>query len=216
MAPARELPAMRSDLPPTPPDQGRVVLDVVDGPSTVSEVLTHSSASGSSVAVSSRGTLVVGSSSAQGETSRTVCTTPCAVDLPYGTHELRFVLDADPRRAEVANVMVGTRPRAFRRQLHYDSGPPPGSIAGMLLTGIGFGCAAVFLAGAVYEPFRDGFLATAGALTVLGVIGSVLLAVFPRELRPGVVSEWELAAQEPDAPAEHRTSPVRRGQPRRP
>lgn len=226
-APERVLPAMRTDVPDPAAGEGRVALDVVEGPARVDEVLARSSASSSGVAVSSGGAVVVGSGYAEGTSTRHVCTTPCLVNLPFGTHELSFTLENG--RTDTASVMVGTRPSAHRRTLALADEPlgRPEAVAGFALTVaggsfavLGFGLGPLFFL-SDSDGAGIGFLVGGAVGLVLFAIGIPLMALNPADQREGASVEWYLddgdpaATDPPDEPSEEPTEPEPRRRRRR-
>src|ERR1043165_4199708 len=76
-APAKMIPKL--DMPPEPPGDGdgQVIIDTTNGPSTVTVVI-----------------MGLGNSTAL---TKTICaTTPCAANLPIGSHDLVFSGKSDP------------------------------------------------------------------------------------------------------------------------
>lgn len=220
-APPRELPEMRTDVPEPAPGEGRVALDVVDGPARVDEVVARSSSRASAVAVSSAGTVAVGDAVAEGATTAHVCTTPCLVNLPHGTHELIFTLPSG--RADTASVMVGTRPTAYRRVLAIREQPLGRGEAlagfsmmmgGLAFAGIGFGIGPLFVSGNS-SGLGVGLLVLGGVGVVLAAIGIPLLALHPADQREGAGVEWYLDTPAPTSvdegpePTESRNEPAR-------
>jgi hypothetical protein len=115
-------------VPPTPPTDSRVILDVVDGPSDVQIKVINPS----------------------GALWAPVCTTPCALDLPAGPHELSFVLRGDSEHNDAATVNVPHGASLYRRQLAYRTESPGMTIGGyfigytglvVLLTGLAIAAA---------------------------------------------------------------------------
>lgn len=127
--PPKTIPELRVEPGPVPEKSGRVVLDSVGVASNVVEILDESSAVAYAGAYRA---------SAHGETTRPVCVTPCAADLPLGAHRLRFAPIGDEDDGET-NVMVdvGAKPSVFRvtpARRHVNEG---GQFAGTLLATLG-------------------------------------------------------------------------------
>lgn len=187
-APERTVPPVRTDLGSPAPGHGRVILDVVDGPAEVREVLAESTSSSVAMGVSSQGSVAVAGAQGSEQTSRPLCTTPCATDLLRGNHVLTFTLVADPRRTERADVAAGERVWVHRRAL----GQPRRLLPATFGLGIG-----VSILGLVVEGSAIAFigedngaaigLLVAGAVVALGGIGVMLSNT---TVQPGAVTEW--------------------------
>jgi hypothetical protein len=112
-APAQELPKPVSNVPPELEGKSRVVIDVTNGPARVDEVL----ATAQSEATDGRHTYV-----SYGEITRPVClTTPCAVNLDYGQHNLRLVSTNKDDVGSVGTVDVGQSDSVFRHTMGQQS-----------------------------------------------------------------------------------------------
>lgn len=148
--------------------QGRLVIDVVDGPTAIDRIQMEPHPIKDEA----------GRESFQfwESTSRLCETTPCVVDLTPGNILLAFPIVGRDNAVETELVHVGADPSVYRRALsHYD--PPGGTyVLGIVGTAIG---GMTLIPGLVFLPLglakgNDGFT-IAGAIT-LGV-GSVLTAV---------------------------------------
>jgi hypothetical protein len=195
--PAKTIPELRVEPGPIPEKGGRVVLDSVGAPSTVVEVVDLSSA----VAYAGRYTGV-----AHGETTRPVCTTPCAADLPFGAHMLRFEPIGNEDEGET-NVMVdvGAKPSVYRVAPGYQHVNAGGRVSAMLLEG--FGLTGVITGGSMltvaatddraYEKFGTASIVTLGVGAGLLGIGILVDYLSRGEVRhessvrwtPGVMSD---------------------------
>jgi hypothetical protein len=90
--PSRRAPSASLPSSPSPAGDGRIVIETEDGPATA-ELVT-----GRSVGVAyGGGHTAVASHLA----TRRLCTTPCAVDLPYGEHEVILTIDGTDKVAKV-------------------------------------------------------------------------------------------------------------------
>jgi hypothetical protein len=152
------------------------VLISSDAPARVTRVLTLAGA--------------VGVRSMRGNVEELLCeTTPCAVTLPYGDHELRLVATGDPRRAgtlvahvhESTVVINNTLPR------HND---PNGHAAGVALVLVGL-LTAGSAAAAAPRANTDAFVGGVAGVGVAAVLaGFVLMGAYPRTVQPGASREW--------------------------
>jgi hypothetical protein len=112
-APAQELPKPVANVPPDVEGKSRVVIDVTNGPARVDEVM----ATAQSEATDGRHTYV-----SYGEITRPVClTTPCAVNLEYGQHNLRLVSTNKDDVGSVGTVDVGQSDSVFRHTMGQQS-----------------------------------------------------------------------------------------------
>jgi hypothetical protein len=104
-APAKEVPPdVEMPTDPPAPGTGRVILDTNGEPAKVVEITGSATAS-------SRGysATIVG--------IRPLCTTPCVVDLPYGSHPLVMRSLSDDTHRSEAELEVGARAKVFRHTL---------------------------------------------------------------------------------------------------
>jgi hypothetical protein len=126
--PRAELPAIQEDPKgSTAPGTGRIVLDVVGMTARVEEITETSRQSWASVGP------YLWSAESTGETTRALCITPCAVDLPIGLHRLRFTTNEVDRGGEI-EIQVTSKPRVYRIELGYErsrSNLLPGIVYGM-------------------------------------------------------------------------------------
>src|SRR5687768_16239171 len=99
--PGRRAPS--ASLPSAPPaaGYGRIVIETEDGPATA-ELVTGRAVG---VAYGSGGTAV-----ASHIATRRLCTTPCAIDLPYGEHEVILTIAGTDKVARVV-ARVEERPQ---------------------------------------------------------------------------------------------------------
>jgi hypothetical protein len=144
--------------------QGRLVLDVVEGPTAVQRVGVASEPSGE------------GRVSLFFDSSETLCpASPCAVDLPQGNVLLQFPVIGS-NAVEMELVHIGSRPTVYRRSLSRYDASKPGYTLGIVGAALG-GTSA--MTGAALLPIgladRSNGLTIAGA-TTLGV-GAAVLAV---------------------------------------
>jgi hypothetical protein len=196
-APERVVPTNFISIPPEP-GLGHVLLDTPDGPATVVEVTSRSSASAS-------GAYGVWAD-ASGETTRAVCTTPCEVNLPYGTHELRFTLVDDGSRESTANIVAGEHPSVARHAVgRREVGSLPYIFAGLttVFAGVAAGTGALFYTVPPLYP-TDGngnptsspsgaalpTLIGGGALVVVSI---ALMLILQPVNQDGSTSQWVLS-----------------------
>ncbi|MCE9576759.1 MAG: hypothetical protein K8W52_26670 [Deltaproteobacteria bacterium] len=172
----RQLPPLPTPAPIAPPiatsapiasGQGRLVIDIVDGPAPVRRILmqpqTTQDAQGRSHVTF-------------GETHALVCAaTPCLADVTVGNVLLGFPVIGRADDLEIELVHVGERPTVYRRTLSvYEN--HTGAVRVLGIIGASVGSASV-ITGAALLPIglakdHDG-LTTAGGLT-LGVGAAVL------------------------------------------
>lgn len=130
-APAAIVPPVAFPAEPPPPGTGRIVLDVVDGPSDVQiKVLQPVGAIWSPL-----------------------CTSPCVVDLPQGPHELNFSLRSDHGHSDTDTVMVPPATSMYRRQLAQRESSPALLVGGYA---IGYTGITVLLTGLLLAAFENG------------------------------------------------------------
>jgi hypothetical protein len=200
--PSRTLPAEVEVPPdPPPPGNGRVILDTDGEPASVVEITSGSlSADGSSGAL---GDNVPG--------MRPLCTTPCVVDLPYGSHPIVLRSTSDETHQSETELDVGARAKVFRHTLgeRTDGGGLRMVGASVLTLGIlAVAAGTVMWAAGVTSNRGSQSLATNGEVLTLGGAGGVVLSIQflimgrPTE-RPGSTTHWSL----PGAPPERASSP---------
>lgn len=175
-------------MPPVPEGHGRLIVDVVDGPTEVRRMTTTS--------------VVVGMDkdrpiTASSTSSESLCVAPCAVDLPLGRHVLAFPMHGSGR-LEMDTVTVKDTPTVYRRALGRREGGGAGLVLGIL--GATFGGMSM-VTGTVLLPIglakdKSGMTLAGGitlgvgaALTTLGIIGIV---VSPTIRQPGAAVTFTL------------------------
>lgn len=150
-------------VPEAPPGVAQVVFDVDDGPSLIE--------------LEDRGLW------------RPVCTTPCAAELPAGSHHMSFHLKDDPRRADVDTVTVVVGSSVYRRKLGDRTNNPL-----LLYGGYGVAYSGLFvltpslLASVVHEDHAATTLALTGMGMTLGG-GAMFIAGLPSN-QPGSVTQF--------------------------
>lgn len=190
-APSKDLPT-DVDMPTdeSPSGMGRVVLDANGQKADVVEITGASTAYAGNV----RATVVA---------SRPVCTTPCVVDLTYGSHPLLFQSVTDDERASIAHVDVGPRVQVVRHEIGERHPPSAIGVGGVLLTTLGMVTAvtggALWGGGAIASSAdgRTSSLESTGqtvALVGLGamVVGIPMLILGRPSERPGATTQWTL------------------------
>ncbi len=188
--PAPLTPAVAPSAPPAP-GQGRLIVDVVQGPTPVQ-------VAGLSTSPIQRGSFTT---YRLGLAQRPLCSpSPCAADLPLGNHVIQFPVVGNNEWDEEI-VHVGPDPTVYRRDLSlYQPATGAGYALGIVLESVG---AASAITGVVLLPVglskhNDG-LATAGAIT-LGAgalmfgIGYLLWRKDAPTYRPGSSNHFPLAA----------------------
>jgi hypothetical protein len=180
---------------PIPPGQGRVYLDVVDGPTNVRVVKQVSV----EVPRSPEEAEVFG----EGVDEETVleteqkCRTPCILDLPLGHQLFAFPMHGS-RKEEVDDVLVSPTPSLYRRALGSRRSGGAGFVLGVLGTtfgGISLATgAALFPVGLAND---NSGLTTSGAITlgvgaVLTALGIWAIAENPAFEQPGAGAHYDL------------------------
>lgn len=188
-APSRELPKDLEVPTEAPaPGHGRVILDTAGQRAKAVEITGAATAMSGGYAAT-----IVG--------VRPLCTTPCVVDLAYGSHSVMFRAEGDPEHQSEAEVAVGTRPKVVRHALgERKTGGAAASVgAALLLTGLSVALTGAILWGVGGASKTGSSLEGTGqVLTGLGAAGFVLSIPFliagrPTE-RPGATTEWSLPA----------------------
>ena len=162
--PAPVAPAVESSAPPAE-GQGRLIVDVLEGPTPVHRVFMAAERIGGA------------SSYRLYETSELLCPrSPCVADLPAGNVLLGFPVLGDRDAMDVELVHIGPETSVHRRSLSVRQGGGAIHTLGIVGTSIG---GTAMAAGAALLPIglakdKDG-LTTAGAIT-LGT-GAVLLTL---------------------------------------
>ncbi len=189
--PPRELPA-NVDVPDEPPAPGtsRVVLDANGDKAKVVEITGSATA-----AAGGYRAVVVG--------VKPVCTTPCVVDLPYGSHPLVLRSTTDETRQSELDLDVGPKPKVVRHTLgeRRDGGAVRTVGASLLLLGITAGLTGAILWGVGAGAHSDGLESTGQVVTAIGAGGiglSIPLFVIGRPTeRPGATTEWTMPGGAP-------------------
>lgn len=188
--PAPMIPAIAQGAPPAP-GTGRLIVDVVQGPTPVN-------VAGLSPVPSARGSFTTYRLDLA---ERPLCApSPCAADLPLGNHVIEFpVMGNDDWDQEL--VHIGPDPTVYRRDLSlYQPASGAGYALGIVLESVG---AASAITGLALLPVglskgNDG-LTTAGAITLgagalmIGV-GYLLWRKDAPTYRPGSSNHFQLGA----------------------
>jgi len=184
--------AVVPDVPapgPSPEGLGRLIVDVVDGPTTVT------SATREPVMVDvDKGVFV----SASSVSRLPLCETPCVIDLPLGRHTLAFPVLNARRQIDLDTVEVGAHPSVYRRALGRYERPGAGMVLG--LVGVALGGSSIITGAAVLPTgvatdndamaLGGGItLAAGGVITALGIVGIVLS---PATEQPGASIQFPL------------------------
>lgn len=180
------------DAPAPPPGgHGRLVIDVVEGPTPVQRVRMdarqRTNANGRT-------------SYSLHEVPEVLCpTTPCGIDLPFGNVLLGFPVAGDSNDTEVELVNIGPEPSVYRRSLSiYEDNTGATRVMGIILTAVG-GTAAT--TGAVLLPIglaKDSTgMTTAGGISLgagaaLLTIGILMMRADAPTYRPGSSNHFPL------------------------
>ncbi|MDB5215416.1 MAG: hypothetical protein JWO86_3343 [Myxococcaceae bacterium] len=200
--PSRTLPAEVEVPPdPPPPGSGRVILDTDGEPASVVEITSGSVPAGASS--NALGDNVLG--------VRPLCTTPCVVDLPYGSHPIVLRSTSDETHQSETELDVGARAKVFRHTLgeRTDGGGLRMVGASLLTLGIlAVAAGTVMWAAGVTSSRGSPNLTTNGEVLTMGGAGGIVLSIpflimgRPTE-RPGSTTQWSL----PGAPPERASPP---------
>jgi hypothetical protein len=195
--PARVVPP-DVDLPADPPapGTGRVILETDGEPAKVVEITGAATASTGGYTATILGV-------------RPLCTTPCVVDLPYGSHPIVLRSLSDETRQSETELEVGARAKVFRHTLgERNDGGALRTLGGSLLT-LGILAATtgavMWLAGNASNNGSSSLTASGQLVTGLGAGGVLLSIPFlvagrPTE-RPGSTTEWSVPGSPPPPPA---------------
>jgi hypothetical protein len=127
--PEARAPALVPSTTPPPEGHGRLVLDVVNGPTPVELVrmAPQQLASGGRITFGFR------------EAPEPLCTAPCTVDPPLGNLLLGYPVIGNPDSLETELVHVGPEPTVYRRALSEYHHVPAGAafVLGVLATSLG-------------------------------------------------------------------------------
>jgi hypothetical protein len=203
-APTQEMPKTVGNIPPEVEGKARIVVDVTNGPAEVEEVMAQTEAT----ATNGRQTYV-----AYGEVTRPVClTTPCAVNLEYGQHNLRFVSKGDDSHASEGTVDVGQSDSVFRHTMgEHSSGGAVHSLgvtSGILgVTGMILGGSLLAVGALSSSSDPDGSSPSSGLTTVgaatLGIgagllaLGIVMAVASPATNQEGASTQFSLDDKKP-------------------
>ncbi len=189
--PPREVPT-DVDLPAEPPPNGtgRVVIDANGERAKVVEI----TGSATAAAGNYRATFIG---------LRPLCTTPCVVDLPYGSHPLVLRSTTDATRVSELELDVGPRPKIVRHTLgeKKDGGAPQAIGSTVLVLSVLTAATGALLWGLgelnskpTGEP--SGLIGAGQVITGIGGAGILLsiplLVVGRPSQRPGATTEWTL------------------------
>ena len=176
--PPARLPYVELDEPP-PAGIGRVVINTTAGPSSVDEVvgeaMVHTRYHSGPVAV-----------------TRHLGTTPLAVDLPHGVHDLQITSLADERHNDrVRYRFKSGETHGYVRTLGFHDSRHGQAVIGALFTMLGAPMAAGGIPTAIYGPQPIGLtLSVVGGM--LAVVGIPLLATARSVEQPGNATWWKI------------------------
>jgi hypothetical protein len=194
-APTKDVPS-GIDVPATPPARGtgRVLIDANGEHARVIEVTGAFTAS-------------AGGQSATIVGTRSVCTAPCVVDLPFGSHSLLLQSTKDPTRQSEEDINVGAQAKVFRHALGEQKDGGPLRTVGNTLAGLGalaaltggilWGTGALVNSSAdTSGSSRSSLDGTGKLITAVGlgtiVLGIPFLILGRPSKRPGATTEWTL------------------------
>jgi hypothetical protein len=172
---------------PIPPGQGRIYIDVVDGPTNVRVVNW----------VSVQVTLNDFAYDDSVLETKAECRTPCVLDLPLGQELFAFPMRGS-RQAEVDDVSVSPTPSLYRRALGSRRSGGAGFVLGVLGTtfgGISLATGASLLP--VGLATGQSGLTTSGAITlgvgaVLTTLGIWAIVENPAFVQPGAGAQYDI------------------------
>jgi len=172
---------------PVTPGHGRVYIDVVDGPAEVRVVKPVTIDTQVDGEVVETETLDV----------QSVCTSPCAFDLPLGRHTLAFPMRGSGG-VDLADVSVSRRPTVYRRALGWRRSGGAGFALGVLgatFGGMSFGTGAVLLPVGLAKDSHGMTLAgeiTLGAGALLTALGVWAIVNHPLMEQAGAGAQYAL------------------------
>jgi hypothetical protein len=181
-APAEQAPQLA--LPTTPPKAGygRTYLDVPEGVANVDLFVGTGRVAGA-FPLFVGGLLMTMTYSESVDEFRRLCITPCVLDLPSGTHEVKFTMRGDPERTDRTTVMFDA-PAAYVHSIGRDQrnkGKLIGS-AFVFSTGAAFVLTSPIVFAAGESKIGTTFLVGGGVVTA---IGATLLYLSRRIEQPG-------------------------------
>lgn len=137
-APSRVVPLVESRPPPPREGEGRVTLDTPDGPARAELITQRTQIAGA------RGGAFVGHHGhaayvpSTQYTLRPLCETPCAVNLPLGTHEILFTsVNPSSDRSSTTYLNVGVAPSIVRHAIGRQVSSVGALVGGIVMTSVG-------------------------------------------------------------------------------
>jgi hypothetical protein len=173
--PDKVMPKVTMDPEPPGDGDGQVIVDTTNGPATVTVVL-----------------LAMGGSTAL---TKTVCaTTPCAVNLPIGSHDLIFAGKADPSMASTDAVQVARAPSILRHTVGKVDASPGLLWGGFGLVTVG-GCGMLVYgifasSSAIPGESKTGDYIGLGVSTAITAAGAWMMYAGRTRLQPGSSVQW--------------------------
>jgi hypothetical protein len=174
-APQKVIPKL--DIAPEPPGDGdgQVIIDTTNGPATVTVVL-----------------LGLGNSTAL---TKTICaTTPCAANLPIGSHDLVFSGKGDPQLASTDAVQVNRAPSVIRHtvgRIEQSPGLLWGGMGAVTLGAIGMMVYGVSASSAdILGESKTGDYIGLGVSAGITAAGVVMMMMGRTKLQPGSSVQW--------------------------
>ena len=172
-APEKVMPKLTMDPEPPGDGDGQVIVDASNGPATVTVVLL---------------------SSGSRALTKTVCAaTPCAVNLPIGSHDLIFAGKTDPSMASTDAVQVGRTPSILRHTVgKVDSSPGLmwGGLGVITLGATGMLVYGVSATSSVSGESKTGDYIGLGVSTALTAAGAIMMYAGRTKLQPGSSVQW--------------------------
>lgn len=169
--------------------QGRVTIDVVDGPADVAVVASE----GVDFIWSARG-----SATAWGQTVAPVCTSPCAANLPFGSYRIKTSVLSDPSIGDDDGILiVEEQPTTWRRAPTITKKRTGLLVGGVTMTILGLVIGpGLLVVGAKEANSSDPLLnsgvlfGTGAAFTVMGLAGIPMILKGRTEIWPGTQVQW--------------------------
>lgn len=188
------------ETPPRPPtaDEGTVTLDVTAGRARAELVVERQQADpAGGVWMNGYGRTWNLGVVSPGMTLRSLCQTPCAVNLPRGDHSVLFSdLDPSSGRTSLAMVRVGEQPSIARHAMGRQTHDVGALLGGVIMAGVG--AVAMFGGGILLgfgqssdgEDLRPAGGIVLGVGTVLAVVGTILGFQGRPTVQPGSTTQW--------------------------
>jgi hypothetical protein len=182
--PDKIIPEVINKADPPHEGQGTVIIDATNGPAQVEVVVSA---------------LTVGATTSA--LTKTLCaTTPCAVNLPYGSYDLVFGGKKDEELASTDAVQIGRTPSVFRHTMGSVRSSPGLLVGGMSLVVLGSIAA---LTGALLVTTPEAGTAdwaTLGVGVGATAVGAVMTYYGRTKVQPGSSVQWTPDGATPATP----------------